>query len=73
MDLVEMPVVQSRFDIVEELSAAEVAAGTQFVAVQLFAQRDIHVDFVRPGLRVATDADIGVGTAEAFGMEISRV
>jgi len=39
MDLVEMPVVQSRFDIVEEFSAAEVAAGTQFVAVQLFAQR----------------------------------
>ena len=47
--------IEPLFQVAEELGAAEETTGAQFVAVHTFAQRDVHVDLVRQGPRIAID------------------
>lgn len=73
MKLVHVLDVESPLEITEHLGAAQVAARSQFVAMQLNSKRDIYVDFVAQRTRVAADVDIRVGAAEIPGVEVSRI
>src|SRR5262245_57529680 len=58
MNLIKMVRAYSVLNIPEEFGPAEKAAGVQFAIKYFFAQWNVHVNFVLPGLRVAFDADM---------------